>query len=98
MRAILQILEQLDEEEHGVKEYVRCYSCYKMQDKELADLYLNLARAELDHYAKLHAQAERLIIAKRSKYLEVMGEMYQWQHERGIAKLAELKQLIDSCK
>ena len=98
MRAILQILEQLDEEEHGVKEYVRCYSCYKMQDKELADLYLNLARAELDHYAKLHAQAERLIIAKRSKYLEVMDEMYQWQYERGIAKLAELKQLIDSCK
>lgn len=77
---------------------MRCYSCYKMQDKELADLYLTLARAELEHYAKLHAQVERLIIAKRSKYPEVMDEMYQWQHERGSAKLAELRQLIDTCK
>lgn len=33
-----------------------------------------------------------------ARYPEVMDEMYQWQHERGIAKLAELKQLIDSCK
>lgn len=98
MHRILQLLENLDDEERDTRKYIQQYSSVCLLDKDLAELYLTLARAELDHYSKLHAQLERIIKLKHAEQPDFMDGMYQWVHDRGIARMAELKQCIDSCK
>ena len=98
MRAILQLLEAESEEARDVKKYIDCALLYKAADKELADMYAYLAKAEMEHFSKLHMQAERLILAKRASSPDTMDELYKWQHEHGASKIAELKQLVESYK
>lgn len=54
MKRISTLLEQMDDELDGAREYAQCALHLKDEDRELADVYASLARTELDHYQKLY--------------------------------------------
>lgn len=66
-------------------------------DKDLAEMYVSLANAEMEHVEKLHNAAVREIDRIKSSGKEVppvMMELWKWQHSELAEEAAEVKMLI----
>lgn len=97
MKVIKEIVELIEEEASGAEEYAKMAMQYKDEDKALADTYAKLAETELQHVDLLHAQVVRIIKAWEAKGNEKPRDMeilYQWQHDREIQKVKEVKILL----
>lgn len=73
----------------------------KDEDRELADVYVSLARTELDHYQKLYNQMTRVMTNYRSEHGDLspeLQEFYDWQRTKTLDCMAEVKVLVDSYK
>ena len=71
------------------------------RDKELADVYVSLARTELDHRRKLCNQMTRIMANYRSEHGDLpqeLQEFYDWQRTKTMDCMAEVKVLADSYK
>lgn len=98
---IRQEFEQMDDELDGAREYAQCALHLKDEDKELADVYVSLARTELDHYQKLYNQMTRVMTNYRSEHGDLspeLQEFYDWQRTKTLDCMAEVKVLVDSYK
>lgn len=60
--------EQMDDDLNGAREYAQCALHLKDEDRELADVYISLARTELDHHQKLYNQMTRIMTNHRSEH------------------------------
>lgn len=101
MSVIHKLLEQMDDELSGAREYAQCALHLKDSDKELADTYVSLARTELEHYQKLYSQMARIMTSHRSEHSEMpheLQEFYDWQRTKTMDDMAEVKVLVDSYK
>lgn len=101
MLIIRDLMKQMEDELEGAREYAECALKFKESDKELADLYIQLARTELEHHSKLHNQVTRIISKYRTERGEPpvgMQEIYDWQHTKAMNNMAEVKVLVDSYK
>lgn len=101
MRHISMLLEQMDDELDGAREYAQCALHLKDEDKELADVHASLARTELDHYQKLYNQMTRIMTNYRSEHGDMsheLQEFYDWQRTKTMDCMAEVKVLVDSYK
>lgn len=101
MKRISTLLEQMDDELDGAREYAQCALHLKDEDKELADVYVSLARTELDHYQKLYNQMTRVMTNYRSEHGDLspeLQEFYDWQRTKTMDCMAEVKVLVDSYK
>lgn len=97
MKVIKEIVDQIEEEIDGAEKYASMATQYKDEDKALADTYAKLAETELQHVDLLHAQAVRIIKAWQAKGNETPKDMevlYQWQHDREVQKVKEVKILL----
>lgn len=97
MKIIKMLVEQIEDEACGAEEYAKLAMQYKEEDKLLADNYAKMAEVELQHVDLLHGQAVRIIKAWEAKGNEVPRDMevlYQWQHDREIQKIKEVKILL----
>lgn len=98
MIKIKELIENIEEEIHGAKEYAEYANKYKDDDKELAEMYYSLATVELDHVDKLHKAVVRLIEKYRATKGEPPTEMkaiWVWEHEKQIEEVAEIKILLE---
>lgn len=101
MRHVSMLLEQMDDELDGAREYAQCSLHLKDEDRELADVYVSLARTELDHYQKLYNQMTRIMTNYRSEHEDMsheLQEFYDWQRTKTMNCMAEVKVLVDSYK
>lgn len=101
MRHVSMLLEQMDDELDGAREYAQCALHLKDEDRELADIYVSLARTELDHYQKLYNQMTRIMTNYRSEHEDMsheLQEFYDWQRTKTMNCMAEVKVLVDSYK
>lgn len=99
MHTIAKLVEKMNEELDDACSYAKGAIAYKVEDKELAEVFLSLARTELEHYSKLSAQVDRLIEAKKAAgEVAIEGAMglYSIMQDRMTAHMAEVRAMIDS--
>lgn len=98
MRIIEKLSEQIEEELEGAREYIECAAKYKMNNKELAELYYSLAVEEIGHSEKLHKGVVREIDKYKATGKEVppaMLAIWDYQHNKLVEESTEIKMLIE---
>ena len=101
MLLIQHLEDQISEELHDSKKYIKCALKHKEDHKELADLYYWLDNEEMTHADKLHKQVVYEIEEYRRKEGEPPAEMlavYNYLHEKEIEKAKEIKNMISMYK
>jgi len=98
MRKIAEIVEHIREEVHDAEKYAKKAILVKEEDRQMGDVYIFLAKSELEHMEKLHTMVVRIIQAYRSEKgapPEYMMMVWNWEHERIVEKVTGVKTLID---
>ena len=98
MLAIKHLVCYMKDEIEGVKQYSIEALKYKTSRPELAQVYHEAARAEMEHFNKLHEQTVKLAdeAEKSGKVIpRGMKEKYECMHEQLIEKQIEAKQFLD---
>lgn len=101
MLIIKKMEDQIGEELHDAKKYIKCAIKYKDEHRDLADLYYQLSQEEMTHADKLHKMVVHEIENYRKKEGEPPAEMlaiYNYLHEKEIDKAKEVKTLWDMYK
>ncbi|MBQ8382138.1 MAG: hypothetical protein IJX47_02925 [Clostridia bacterium] len=100
MREIKELSKLIDDEIDAACEYVEAAA--KAEDEGLKTLYIELATAELGHVDRLHAKAKSTIErAKADKTVEIptgMRDIWEWEHERVICKVAKIKSKLETVR
>ena len=101
MLLIQHIEDQIHEELHDAKKYIKCALKHKEEHKDLADVYYWLSQEEMGHADKLHKQVVAEIEAYRKKEGEPPTEMlavYNYLHDKEIEKAKDIKHMWDMYK
>lgn len=94
MKEIKMLCEMIDEELDGAKEYAQEAVKLKSVDPALASTFYSISTQEMEHMNRLHAEITRLIEAHKKEHGEppaAMLAVYDYLHERQIARLSEIK-------
>ena len=101
MEIIKCLAEYIEEELEDAEKYAKAALHQKGTDRDLCQTFEELSRQELSHSDKLHAQAVRLINAKKSSGVTVPASMeaiWSWEHSKMIEKTAHVHLLLDMLK
>lgn len=97
MKIIVKLVDLIDDEISGAKEYIKLARREKSEHPSLAGKFAELAAAEMEHVKALHDEAARLI----QNYKETSGEppaemlaIYNYEHNKQIDRAAKVKQMI----
>lgn len=97
MEKIKSLAKNIEEEICDAKKYAELAIDNKADDPSLADLYINLAKEEMEHAARLHD----VVVGAVEKYRKVNGDppermlgRYEYMHEHYVNKAAEVKGMI----
>lgn len=96
MKEIKLLCENIRDEMEDAGKYAGFALKYKDADRELADTFASLSKQEVSHAETLHSQAVRFIRDYRSQHgdpPEGMQAVYEWEHERLISDMADVKRL-----
>ena len=98
MKKIAQIVKYIREEVHDAEKYAKMANQIKDEDRQLGDVFISIAKSELEHMEKLHSAVIRIIQAYRSEKgapPEQMMMVWNWEHEQIVEQVAGVKLLID---
>lgn len=94
MTIIRDISEEIEEELDDSEKYAKLAIEYKDEHPDLAEMYMSLSNAEMDHVNKLHDAVTRLIKEHREKHGEPPAQMlavYDYLHTRHTDHAARIK-------
>ena len=101
MKIIKKLAKYIDEEVSDAEKYARCAAESRSERPALAQTYLQLANAELEHAQTLHAAVVGIIEEERrmngdppAGMLEAYEMLHEWQMER----VANVRALIQSVR
>lgn len=94
--ALLSLFDSMDAELHDADCYVKRACCGYAE--EVKDLYISLAKAEVDHYEKLRAETEKIVQGQRGDFSASGwdGKMYAWQMSHFSEHWTKTKAAIDN--
>lgn len=98
MKIIKEISEMIEDELEGAEHYIECALKHKADHPALADVFYEISTQEMRHVNMLHDEVVKLIKEYRGKNgnpPEAMQAIWEWQHERHIESLKEIKILQD---
>ena len=98
MRTIAAIVDMIDDELCGAKEYAEFALRWKSEHPKTAEKLHELASVEMGHVRTVHAEAERMIEEERSRSGDppaAMLAVYDYEHQKQIKRAAEIRALID---
>ena len=101
MKIIAELADYIKDEAKGARKYAKMAEKYKIENKELSDMFLALATTELEHLDKLHAWVVRCIAQEKSSGKQIPQDMlYVWEYEHGqmIDEIVETKNLVEVVK
>ena len=101
MKQIKELADNMREELHDAHKYAEMALKYKGEDNQLAQMYYELGKQEIDHSKKEHEQAARLIAEYKVKGKEVpaaMQAVWDWEHQHMIEDEASVRTLLDMFK
>ena len=94
MKIIAKLSDMIEEEIADAEKYIRCALNHKEDNPELANTFYQLSLEEMKHMSMLHDQVTKLIAEYRKAHGEPpenMRTLYNYLHERHIAKAADTK-------
>ena len=97
MRIIMKLVEMIDDELCGAKDYIKMAMRNHADYPSLADTFADLAEVEMGHVAKLHDEVVKLIEMVRQRDGEPPADMmavYEYEHKKQIDKASKIKQMI----
>lgn len=97
MKIIMKLVELIDDELCGAKEYIKLAMHNREEHPGLADTFADLADAEMGHVSKLHDEVVKLIEEVRERDGEPPAGMlavYDYEHKKQISKASKIKQMI----
>ena len=97
MKIIMKLVELIDDELCGAKEYIKLAMHNREEHPGLADTFADLADAEMGHVSKLHEEVTKLIEEVRERDGEPPAGMlavYDYEHKKQINKASKIKQMI----
>ena len=97
MKIIIKLVDLIDDELCGAKEYIKLASRESSEHPGLANTFASLAEAEMGHVKALHDEVSKLIDEVREKEGEPPAEMlavYDYEHKKQIDKANKIKQMI----
>lgn len=98
MKQIKQLAEYIEEEVNDAQKYAKKAICYKQKDKQLADMYYQLANQQLEHSNVQHKQVVRIIESSKSDGSSApigMQAVWDWQHERIVECTSKIRVLLE---
>ena len=101
MKAIKELVENINEELEDAEKYAKLAMHYKSEDSRLADTYSRLSSEELGHSEQLHAHAVRIIEAYRAAgnvAPPAMMAVWDWEHKKSVEHKMEIKALMEMYK
>lgn len=97
MKIIVKLVELIDEELSGAKKYIKMARREMTEHPHLANRFVDLADAEMEHVKALHEEATRIIEEYRQQVGEPPADMlavYNFMHDKQIDKAAKIHQMI----
>lgn len=91
MRIIKELVKSIGEELDDASVYIDKALKYKDDDRELAEMYYNLSRAEIEHADMEHNQAVRIIKNFQGEVPSAMQAVWDFEHEKMIEDKANIK-------
>ena len=101
MKLIKKLEDQINEELHDAKKYIKCAMNHRDEHRDLADMYYQLSQDEMAHADKLHKMVVSEIETYRRKEGEPPAEMlavYNYLHEKEIEKAKDIKKMWEMYK
>ena len=84
----------MEEELNDAEKYIKEALHYKDDDRELAEMFFELSKQEVEHAHMEHSQAVRIIKEYNKEAPEAMKAVWDYQHERMIEHEADIKRLM----
>lgn len=97
MKAIIDLVDQIEDELKGAKKYIKLAFRNKTEHPNLADRYAELAEAEMGHVKALHEEAASMIDEVRRRDGEPPADMmavYNYEHKKQMDCAAKIRQMI----
>lgn len=97
MKIITKLVDLIDDELNGAKDYIKLARRNKAEYPSLADRFADLASAEMGHVKALHDEAAKIIENYRETTGEPPAEMlavYNYEHDKQIDRATKIKQMI----
>ena len=91
MRAIKELVRNISAELDDASAYIDQALKYKDEDRDLAEMYYNLSRGEMEHADQEHNQAVRIIKAYTGEVPAAMKAVWDYEHERMIDDQTKIK-------
>ena len=94
---IMKLCDYIEDELHGSKKYLKLALKMKGTDKPTADMFFNMASAEYGHAENLLKMADTELKSAKDAGHEMEEKVrcvYEWQKEKHIEKMAEIKNLM----
>lgn len=85
MKLVLKLCDMMEDELRGAEEYIDCAIKHKVDQPDVARDWASLSETELEHFSRLHADAERVIEQNRlqsGEPDESMMQVYQYLHRK----------------
>lgn len=97
MKIIMKLVDLIDDELSGAKQYIKLARCESEEHPSLADAFADLAEAEMKHVKTLHTEAENIIEEVRQRDGEPPADMmavYNYMHKKQIGRADKIRQMI----
>ena len=98
MKAIAKIIDMIQDELDGAKEYALTALEWKKDYPKISQRLNELAGVEMQHSKILHGEVEKLIEEYRNQNgepPESMLAVYDYEHKKMIKQAAQIKSMID---
>ena len=100
MKIIAELVKFIKDEAGSVKEYGNMAIRLKHENKELADMFYNMASTESSHLDNIHMWIVKLIEKEKNERMEPipqgMLDVWEWEHKQMIDELIEAKIVLQS--
>jgi len=97
MHKLTRIITQMHDEASGCVEYAMCAESLRESDRPLADMYMGMARQELEHLEKLESQGASLLSSYESEHPDdtCTRELYSHCEQKALKCAAEAKIIME---
>ena len=100
MKLIGELCDFIEDELDGVVEYGNMAAHYKAENKELADMFFNMANGEVTHLKNIHAWVVKFVDKQKRESMQPipqgMLDVWSWKHMKLVKKFNQAEIVLQN--